>query len=93
MPWPAHFVEGVRRELVKNETLQKQAQNNSRSHFGSSPHLEKAVTDAVSNSMDSHYNLSLQALGDKTKMHALLKMLSELVYEELQVSTSSGGPR
>jgi type I restriction enzyme R subunit len=34
--------------------------------------------------MDSHYNLSLQALGDKTKMHALLKMLSELVYEELQ---------
>jgi type I restriction enzyme, R subunit len=80
----AHFVEGVRRELVKNETLQKQAQNNSRSHFGSSPHLEKAVSDAVTNSMDSHYNLSLQALGDKTKMHALLKMLSELVYEELQ---------
>lgn len=28
--------------------------------------------------------LSLQALGDKTKMGALLKMLSELVYEELQ---------
>ncbi|KRE90124.1 type I restriction endonuclease subunit R [Arthrobacter sp. Soil764] len=82
----AHFVEGVRRELVKNETLQKQAQNNSRNHFGSSPHLEKAVTDAVSNSMDSHYNLSLQALGDRTKMSALLKMLSELVYEELQGS-------
>jgi type I restriction enzyme R subunit len=80
----AHFVEGVRRELIKNETLQKQAQNNSRSHFGSSPHLEKAVTDAVSNSMDSHYNLSLQALGDKTKMQSLLKMLSELIYEELQ---------
>jgi type I restriction enzyme R subunit len=34
--------------------------------------------------MDSHYNLSLQALGDKVKMKALLKMLSELVYEELQ---------
>jgi type I restriction enzyme R subunit len=81
----AHFVEGVRRELVKNETLQKQARNNSRSHFGSSPHLEKAVTDAVSNSMDSHSNLSLQALGDKTKMHALLKMLSALIYEELQI--------
>ena len=80
----AHFVEGVRRELVKNEKLQQQARNNSRDHFGSSPHLEKAVSDAVSNSMDSHYNLSLQALGDKTKMQALLKMLSELVYEELQ---------
>ncbi|MGP5411548.1 type I restriction endonuclease subunit R [Glutamicibacter ardleyensis] len=80
----AHFVEGVRRELVKNETLQKQAQNNSRSHFGGSPDLARAITDAVSNSMDSHYNLSLQALGDKTKMGALLKMLSELVYEELQ---------
>ncbi len=80
----AHFVEGVRRELVKNETLQKQAQNNSRNHFGSSPHLEKAVSDAVANSMGSHYNLSLQALGDKTKMKALLTMLSELVYEELQ---------
>ncbi len=80
----AHFVEGVRRELIKNETLQRQAQNNSRSHFGSSPHLEKAVTDAVSNSMDSHYNLSLQALGDKTKMHSLLKILSDLIYEELQ---------
>lgn len=80
----AHFVEGVRRELVKNETLQKQAQNNSRSHFGGSPDLAQAITDAVSNSMDSHYNLSLQALGDKTKMGALLKMLSELVYEELQ---------
>jgi type I restriction enzyme R subunit len=71
--------------LVKNETLQKQAQNNSRSHFGNSPHLEKAVNDAVTNSMDSHYNLSLQALGDKTKMHALLRMLSALVYEELQI--------
>ncbi|KAA0973018.1 type I restriction endonuclease subunit R [Paeniglutamicibacter gangotriensis] len=81
----AHFVEGVRRELVKNETLQKQAQNNSRSHFGSSPHLAQAVTDAVSNSMASHYNLSLQALGDTTKMTALLKMLSELVYEEMQL--------
>jgi len=69
--------------LVRNETLQKQAQNNSRSHFGSRPHLEKAIIDAVSNSMDSHYNLSLQALGDKTKMTEL-KMLSELVYEELQ---------
>ena len=80
----AHFVEGVRRELVKNETLQKQAQNNSRSHFGNSPHLEKAVSDAVTNSMESHYSLSLQALGDKTKMTALLKMLSELVYEELR---------
>jgi len=80
----AHFVEGVRRELVKNETLQKQAQNNSRSHFGSSPHLEKALTEAVSNSMDSHYNLSLQALGDKSKMQSLLKMLSELIYEELR---------
>ncbi|GAA1495327.1 type I restriction endonuclease subunit R [Paeniglutamicibacter kerguelensis] len=81
----AHFVEGVRRELVKNDTLQKQAQNNSRSHFGSSPDLAQAITDAVANSMDSHYNLSLQALGDKTKMAALLKMLSELVYEELQL--------
>jgi type I restriction enzyme, R subunit len=69
---------------VKNETLQKQAQNNSRNHFGNSPHLEQAVTEAVSNSMDSHYNLSLQALGDKMKMKALLKMLSDLVYEEMQ---------
>ncbi|TJY64049.1 hypothetical protein E4J89_19090 [Arthrobacter sp. CAU 1506] len=55
-----------------------------RSASTSSPHLEKAVSDAVTNSMDSHYNLSLQALGDKTKMHALLQVLSELVYEELQ---------
>ncbi|MCH8560349.1 hypothetical protein [Nesterenkonia sp. DZ6] len=69
----AHFVKGVRRELVKNETLQKQAQNNSRSHVGGSPRPEKAVTDAVSNSMDSHYNLSLQALGDKTKMTGAFK--------------------
>lgn len=80
----AHFVEGVRRELVKNETLQVQARNNSRGHFSNSPDLESAVNDAVSNSMESHYNLSLQALGDKTKMKALLKMLSKLVYEELQ---------
>ena len=80
----AHFVESVRPELVKNETLQTQARNNSRSHFGSSPHLENAVNDAVTNSMESHYNLSLQALGDKTKMKALLAMLSGLIYEELQ---------
>jgi type I restriction enzyme R subunit len=80
----AHFVEGVRRELVKNETLQKQARNNSRNHFGSSPDLARALTDAVSNAMDSHYNLSLQALGDKTKMSALLKALSDLIYEDLQ---------
>ncbi|OAE01060.1 hypothetical protein [Arthrobacter sp. OY3WO11] len=69
---------------MKNETLQKQAQNNSRSHFGSSPYLEKAVSDPVTNSMDSHNKLSLQAFGDKTKMHALLKILPELDYEELQ---------
>ncbi|MFZ3454211.1 type I restriction endonuclease subunit R [Arthrobacter sp. 7Tela_A1] len=80
----AHFVEGVRRELVKNETLQTQARNNSRSHFNSSPQLENALSDAVTNSMESHYNLSLQALGDKTKMRALLEILSGLLYEELQ---------
>lgn len=80
----AHFVEGVRRELVKNETLQTQARNNSRSHSNDSPALETALNDAVSNSMDSHYNLSLQALGDKTKMRALLQMLSGLLYEDLQ---------
>jgi type I restriction enzyme R subunit len=34
--------------------------------------------------MESHRNLSIQALGDKTKMQALLKMLSELVYEDMQ---------
>lgn len=34
--------------------------------------------------MDSHYTLSLQALGDKSNMTALLKMLSDLIYEELQ---------
>ncbi|WP_018773951.1 type I restriction endonuclease subunit R [Arthrobacter sp. 131MFCol6.1] len=80
----AHFVEGVRRELVKNETLQKQAKNNTRSHFNSSPELHGAVSTAVINSMESHRNLSIQALGDKTKMQALLKMLSELVYEDMQ---------
>lgn len=80
----AHFVEGVRRELVKNETLQKQAQNNARSHFNTSPELHGALSTAVINSMESHRNLSIQALGDKTKMQALLKMLSELVYEDLQ---------
>ncbi|MGY2743420.1 type I restriction endonuclease subunit R [Arthrobacter sp. UYCu723] len=80
----AHFVEGVRRELVKNETLQKQAKNNTRSHFNASPELHGAVSTAVINSMESHRNLSIQALGDKTKMQALLKMLSELVYEDMQ---------
>lgn len=34
--------------------------------------------------MESHYNLSLQALGDKTKMRALVEMLSGLLCEELQ---------
>lgn len=80
----AHLVEGVRRELVKNETPQKQAKNNSLNHFGRSPDLVKAVTNAASNSMDSQYTLSLQALGDKSNMTALLKMLSDLIYEELQ---------
>lgn len=58
--------------------------DNCRSHFGESPDLAQANTEAVSNSMDGHYNLSLRALGEKTKMAALLNMLSELVYEELQ---------
>ncbi len=80
----AHFVEGVRRELVKNTDLQDQARVNSKSQFDISPKLHGAVSKAVMNSMESHHNLSVQALGDKTKMHALLKMLSELVYEELQ---------
>lgn len=80
----AHFVEGVKRELVKNETLQTQARNNSRQHFKNSPDLAQAMTDAVTDSMDSHYNLSLQALGDKNKMKALLETLSSLLYEELQ---------
>lgn len=80
----AHFVEGVRRELVKNETLQKQAKNNTRSHFNASPELHGAVSTAVINSMESHRSLSIQALGDKTKMQALLNMLSELVYEDMQ---------
>lgn len=80
----AHFVEGVRRELVKNEDLRDQAKANSRTQFNISPALHGAVSNAVMNSMESHRNLSLQALGDKTKMQALLKMLSELVYEDMQ---------
>ncbi len=80
----AHFVEGVKRELVKNEKLQTQARNNSRQHFKASPDLAHAVTAAVSDSLDSHTNLSLQALGSKDKMKVLLEMLSSLVYEELQ---------
>lgn len=80
----AHFVDGVKRELVKNSTLQTQARNNSRQHFRSSPDLAHAVTSAVSDALDSHTSLSLQALGSKDKMKALLEMLSSLVYEELQ---------
>lgn len=80
----AYFVEGVRRELVKNETLQIRAKNNARSHFNASLELHGAVSTAVINSMESHRNLSIQALRDKTKMQALLKMLSELIYEDMQ---------
>ena len=80
----AHFVEGVRREMGKNPKLQTQAENNSHDHFKNSPDLERAPAEAVTNAMDSHQNLSLQALGDKRIRQALLRVLSMPLYEDLR---------
>ncbi|MGG5173044.1 type I restriction endonuclease subunit R [Pseudarthrobacter sp. J1738] len=84
MPTVAHFMDGIRRELVKNPTLQVQARNNSRQHFSASPHLESAMIAAVTNAMESHQNLSLQVLSDKNKLKAVAALLIGTLYEELQ---------
>lgn len=81
----AHFLDGVNRELVKNPTLQTQARNNSEQHFSASPDLIRAITLAVTAAMDSHTNLSLQALGSKEKMRALVGVVGSGAYTEMQV--------
>jgi hypothetical protein len=47
-------------------------------------HNGRPTRGAVNGPAQRIAHLSLQALGDKTKMHALVKMLRELVYEELE---------
>lgn len=85
----AHFVDGIKRELVKNTTLQTQGAQQLSAALPRQPDLAHAVTTAVSDALDSHTSLSLQSLGSKEQLKALLEMLSSPIYEELQSQAST----
>ena len=62
-------------KLLQSETLAQQAANNTKQQFSNSPHLAKAIVDAVIDAMDAHQTMSQQALGSKRVQEGLRDVL------------------
>ena len=73
-------------KTLESEVLQKQAANNSREQFASSPDLTKEITNAVIESMDAQTELSTRALNSPEILEGLKRvLLNQLgLYEKLQ---------
>ena len=73
-------------KTLESEVLQKQAANNSREQFASSPDLTKEITNAVIESMDGQTKLSTRAVNSPEILEGLKRvLLNQLgLYEKLQ---------
>ena len=73
-------------KTLESEVLQKQAANNSKEQFASSPDLTKAIENAIIESMDAQQELSTRALNSADVQAGLkLLLLNQLdLYEKLR---------
>lgn len=62
----------IKGKLMESETLAQQAANNTKEQFANSPHLSKAILDAIIDAFEAHTAMSKQAL-DSAKVREGLK--------------------
>ncbi len=82
----------IRTKLLESSTLQKQAANNTKEQFATSPDLGNELLNAIMNSFDAHQVMSAQALNSPTVRAGMLAILLDhaKLYEGLR---AKGGPR
>ncbi|CAL92628.1 type I restriction endonuclease subunit R [Azoarcus olearius] len=81
------YVNGVLKgKLLENETLVKQAVNNTKEQFGNSPDLSQALLHAIMDALEAHQSMSTQALGSERVRDGLKDVLlgPAQLYESLR---------
>jgi len=76
----------IRTKLLQSPTLQKQAANNTKEQFATSPDLSSEMLNAIMSAMDAHAVMSTQALNSSTVRDGMLGILLEhaKLYEQLR---------
>ncbi|GLT23538.1 hypothetical protein GCM10007933_30050 [Zoogloea oryzae] len=70
------YVNGVLKgKLLENETLVRQAANNSKEQFANSPDLASALMSAIMDALEAHNTMSAQALGSERVREGLKETL------------------
>lgn len=69
------FVNSIKGKMLDNEKLALQAGSNAKAQFSNSPDLGNALTEAVMDAMETHANLSAQALNSAVIRAGLLEVL------------------
>lgn len=78
--------EVLKSKLLESETLQRQAQSNSKEQFANSPDLQSEILNAIMLALDAHTEMSTQALNSQAIRKGLLEILigPSKLYESLQ---------
>lgn len=80
----------IKGKLMESDTLAQQAANNTKEQFANSPHLSKAILDAIIDAFEAHTTMSKQAL-DSAKIREGLKDVllgPGQLWEELRTQSS-----
>ncbi|MDD5296637.1 MAG: DEAD/DEAH box helicase family protein, partial [Rhodocyclaceae bacterium] len=88
------YVNGViKGKLLENETLVRQAANNSKEQFANSPDLSQAILNAIMDALDAHSTMSTQALGSERVRDGLKDVLlgPAQLYEALRARSGGMG--
>lgn len=84
------WVEGLVTVLMDDDTIRAQAGANTRKQFVESPDLSDAVTEAVLGNQTSHHKMADYFFTDDRVKVQLVKLLGELVHENLRADTPAG---
>ncbi len=89
------YVNGVLKgKLLENETLVRQAANNSKEQFANSPDLASALMSAIMDALEAHNTMSAQALGSERVREGLKETLlgPAQLYEALRTRAQGMRP-
>ncbi len=76
----------IKGKMMESETLRRQAANNTKEQFATSPDITTELHDAIISSYDAHTAMSKQALNSPAVFQAMLKILLDYagLYESLR---------
>jgi type I restriction enzyme R subunit len=76
----------IKGKLTESDVLQQQASSNTKEQFGTSPDLQKALLNAIMDTLDAHQNMSAKALNSESTRKSILEFLLNYcgLYESLR---------